>query len=104
MLSGTLGNRAKCSGIRDMKAGRLLLQVAGTKAAACSQPIRLMGEAWKERGGVAGRQRAKRHPDVISSSQTASQRAAMAATTFFGTVLILSQHIGLNFTSFHSIL
>lgn len=80
MLSGTLGNRAKCSGIRHMRVRHLLLQVAGTKAAACSRPIRLMGEAWKEQRGVAGRQRAKRHPDVISSSQTASQRTTMASS------------------------
>lgn len=44
---GMLGNRAKCFGIRDMRVQRLLLQVAGTKAAACSRPIRLMGEAGK---------------------------------------------------------
>lgn len=75
MLSGTLGNWAKCSGIRNMRARCLLLQVAGTKAAACSRPIRLMGEAWKEGGGVAGRQRAKRHPwchFIITSCKSTS--------------------------------
>lgn len=104
MLLGTSGIRANCSGIRDMRVRRLLLQVAGTMAAACSRPIRLMGEAWKEQRGVAGRQRAKRHPDVISSSQTASQRTTMAPGIFFGQLLILSQHIELHFRSFSSVL
>lgn len=61
-----------------------------------------MGEAWKERRGVAGRlagrqagrQRTKRHSDVIVEllTQTASQRAAMAARIFFCTLLVFSVH------------
>lgn len=61
-----------------------------------------MAGAWTEQRGVAGRQRAKQHSDVIVelSTQTASQRAASAAGIFSLMLLVFSQHIVLNDRTF----